>query len=247
MSIDLLTYPTSRDEFFNEYISFRQFHINNFEKVIEQGCYKDISKDELIEAVDMISSEYKQFLAKAPSMTEYFYGNAVKYCINRFLDSEMDYVTPGDRGMGRITTFIPRFAGMYANILNGLSINEQNIIRNAIFKILKLGYKTAVFFEIVIERDPSKLDYIDSLDLFKRWIPKIYGTDLTLDDTGNRFISQSRRDGLIYFCFSIANETSFPPQELFLYKAIRSKLMLIIGKYIEAGFWLRILETKLMK
>jgi len=247
MSNISVSFPNDKIEFFDEFIFVRQFVSDNFKLVKEQGFFDEISQDDLNEAIELITIEYKKYLEKASSINEYFYSDAVKCSIGRFLDSEMDYTTSGIRGMGRISTFIPRFGGLYSKILQGLSNDDLNTIKNTIFCIIKLGYKTAVFVEVLLEREPMKLDHFDTLPFFNNWIPKIYATDWSNSSELSSFIIQSKTDSILYFCLKIADDTNFPQKILALRSVRESQLALIIGKYVEAGFLLRFLETKLLK
>ena len=236
-------YPKEKSEFLEEYFLFRKFAAANLEKAKEQGVFKEVSKESLVLAMKNIYKDFNKYFEAVPNINEYYFCEATKYSIEKYIDAEMDYSTPGIRGIGRASTFIPRFGGFYSKYLKNLSDDELNIIKNTIFKIIKLGYETAVAMEVVLELEPIKLKNFDILPFFNKWILKIYTVDFVNDSRFGSFIGQSAWESIIYFCFKIADTTEFPNKFLALKNATNSKLSFIINKYVEAGFLLRYLET----
>lgn len=54
-------------------------------------------------------------------------------CINRFVDAELDFMTPGERGLGRASTYYPRLAAYERKKISRLGMQEHEILSTRIF------------------------------------------------------------------------------------------------------------------
>jgi len=61
-------------------------------------------------------------------------------CIDRFIDSELDSKLPGDRGHGRSSTLIPRFAARHRTVVSKLSDAARTELGKAIKTHIVCGY-----------------------------------------------------------------------------------------------------------
>ena len=50
----------------------------------------------------------------------------LNYCLGRYIEAELDYVTPGERGLGRISTTPPRFAAYFRKQMVRLSPEKKD-------------------------------------------------------------------------------------------------------------------------
>lgn len=244
MNTESISYPQSKNEFLEDFFLIRKFSSDNLALVKKQGFFKTISEVDLNSAIKEINLELIKCLEKVENINEYFYSSSVQYSIEKFVEAEMDYSTPGIRGLGRMSTYIPRFGGLYSRYLQKISKEELNRIGNSIIEIIKDGYKTAIFLDMVSEQELKKLNKNDNESFFQKWVPQIYVSDLMETPTVSEFLDQSAWGGMVYFSLKISEETNFPKKYLTIKYARESKLSLIIARYVVAGFLLRFLEIK---
>ena len=65
-----------------------------------------------------------------------------------YRDSELDFTTPGNRGIGRMTESIPRFGAYFRKPLSILSDQELNELSYLMQDLCLLGYlNSAVFIQ----------------------------------------------------------------------------------------------------
>lgn len=201
---------------------------------------------EYIEATNELKNEIRRNLNKIKNIKENIYDESVIRCINQYVKTEMDYYTPGIRGIGRITTSPPRFGGYFAKFLQKLTQSEINIIDEVISNIVHGGYKNHLLFELLrkekILLEPKGFSYNS---LYEKWIPLIYGTNMTFNasEPVKEILTDSRVNSSIYFFYRISEETNFPKKFLNI-KKISGKgwLQTIIQYYVDAGFILRYTE-----
>lgn len=123
-----------------------------------------------------VNLELKQHVATWFSSSNRKLNQASKYCIDRFVSSEIDFKTPGDRGPGRMTSFPPRFGGKYGNLLERIDSNLRSSIADAFANHILCGY---FFCEHLLECRAGRLIGRDRFPdgpegVFNRWVPTIY-------------------------------------------------------------------------
>ena len=117
--------------------------------------------------LETIESMFKQLMLE-------FNSEAITYCLEKYIGAELDYTTPGGRGLGRMTTNIPRFGAYFRKPLSMLSHQELNELYFLIQDLCLIGYLAPVLFMEGPIRH-AKLSSGDSL--YKAWIPRIYVSD----------------------------------------------------------------------
>jgi hypothetical protein len=65
--------------------------------------------------------------------------DAILHCIREFAQAELDVETPGDRGLGRLSTEVPRFGAYFRNPLVRLSPEDIDSLRQRIVAQLVAG------------------------------------------------------------------------------------------------------------
>jgi len=177
------------------------------------------------------------------NIEDFIFTNGVLRCIAKFLDSEIDYITPGIRGLGRMSTYWPRFGGYYTKFLSKLNQKDIEIIKNTINDIIIFGYYSSVVQE-VYKNKISNFDQKTFESLYQEWIPIIYAERFS--ESVNNYLNDRGIISYYYFCIKLLTETDFP-KNVILRKGIGSKgnlkLASIMRKYIDAGFILRAIES----
>lgn len=98
----------------------------------------------------------------------------VEPCISFFVDAEMDFVTPGERGLGRLSSYVPRFGGYFRKRLSRLSADERQRLRDLMVRCLTSGY-LACFVRFSRGVRPVLTDVSQ---LREKWISAIYSVNL---------------------------------------------------------------------
>jgi hypothetical protein len=95
----------------------------------------------------------------------------VEECVEKFTEAELDFRTSGDRGLGRMTEFIPRFGGHCRKSLSSLSQQDLVILKTLIMDLILRGYLARV----VLGEAGKAPNWSTAMDLYGDWIPNIYG------------------------------------------------------------------------
>ena len=96
--------------------------------------------------------------------------------MKRYIQSELDFNTLGNRGLGRMTTDIPRFAAYMRKHISILPKKHISELYRLIQGLMINGYLIHALF---IENPIKKPSLTDGNALYKRWIPEIYVGDLS--------------------------------------------------------------------
>ena len=111
--------------------------------------------------------------------------SAISYCFENYINAELDFETPGVRGLGRMSTYIPRLGAYFKNQISRLSKEDLNELYEIIQDILLKGYLVhALGSGQKLEEGKIK----DPQTLYKAWIPKIYSSGLDQLEEGFRNI-----------------------------------------------------------
>ena len=97
--------------------------------------------------------------------------DAGMYCIDRFTSSELDFVTPGIRGMGRVSEIVPRFAAKHRKVFAKMLFDAKTDLTEAIHMHIACGYLLIDFLYPDFRSDPSQFD---NSTLFDEWVSMIY-------------------------------------------------------------------------
>ena len=89
----------------------------------------------LAESKSEVSSKFQELQASLQC-------ESLSYCLEKYINSELDSKTPGDKGLGRMTTVIPRLGAYYRKQMAGLQskdLSELNgLIQRIILRILRI-------------------------------------------------------------------------------------------------------------
>jgi len=113
-----------------------------------------------------VTARYQQLL-------DGFNYDALDYCLRQYIWAELDYKTPGTRGLGRVTTDTPRFAAHYRQHVGTLDSNGQSFLYYAIQDIILTSYMT---YALLAAAPISARTYHGSDELYRRWLPLIYSS-----------------------------------------------------------------------
>ncbi|HUY36473.1 MAG TPA: hypothetical protein VMV69_27295 [Pirellulales bacterium] len=102
--------------------------------------------------------------------------DAACYSINHFLDSELDFATPGNRGMGRMTENWSRFGGQCRQELKSLPQETVSRLRRAFTDQIVSGYLFAEYLlECSLNAAVPRAEFPSGAEgIFEQWIPTIY-------------------------------------------------------------------------
>jgi len=178
------------------------------------------------------------FKNKLESKFETFKGSfderKISYCLNRFIDSELDFESPGSRGIGRISSEIPRLGGYFRDRLSKLNKKDIDNLHRLVQDLLISSYLTGV---LLLSEDLREAAVTNPKDLYKAWIPNIYVTPFEKLGSG-------LQDALNIFCSPFGEKLdSFMKEHEMLNSTTSQKYNEVASYYVVAGCGLRIEET----
>lgn len=186
---------------------------------------------------DMVNIDTKKFESKFQKYKQNYNGKLIGYCINNYINAELDYETQGDRGIGRMTTFVPRFGAYFRKQLCLMPKGDISTLFMLIQDILIRGYLGHLLF---MEESIKKSKLVNKEKLFQEWIPGIYGQHTSkLPDYMNKI-----------FTISVGNSFK-ETKEFILNHGMKGGGFLskdrtdeILFYYLFAGYGLRLVETR---
>jgi hypothetical protein len=160
--------------------------------------------------------------------------DAAAYSIGRFADGEADYVTPGNRGFGRIGDYLPRLAARNRSAISRMSGEARQQLVRLIRRHIVCGYLFAESgFELNRENDPQ----VSPEKLFQMWVPSIYSSFFNLDP-------RTKEEEDVKTIWFGATGRSIR-DHLRTYGANWQELdMLILTHYFDGGMLLRMFEAR---
>ena len=163
-------------------------------------------------------------------------GKRIGYSLHNFITAELDFKTPGVRGIGRLSEEVPRFGGYYRKPLSQIDLDKMEILYGLIQGLMLGSYLTAI---LTFEEELKEAEVTNDHELFEKWIPNIYVTPFNALDS-------LLQNALLAFCGSTVDSIlSFLETNKIKRKGLlgRDKIHEIISYYMVAGCGLRITET----
>lgn len=115
-----------------------------------------------------LADEFPQTYAALRSQ---FNPSAIGHCLGTYIQAELDSQTPGDRGLGRVSTHIPRLAAHLRRGMSRLTRDETMHVAALIQDAALRGYLT---YALLVEKPLRAAKYIDGASLYHEWLPVIY-------------------------------------------------------------------------
>ncbi|HWB14471.1 MAG TPA: hypothetical protein VG826_34920 [Pirellulales bacterium] len=129
-------------------------------------------------ALDADSEERREQLRQIASVTETSVNasprslsDAAAFCLDRYVDAELDYQTAGDRGLGRMTDHIRRLAAKHRDVVRAMNSQTRLGLRRAVARHVACGYVWAAWR---YELEPESSVSMSSDALLSMWVPAIY-------------------------------------------------------------------------
>jgi len=114
-------------------------------------------------------------------------------CTEKFVQTELDHETSGDRGIGRLTDTMPRLGAYFRSSFSELDEVSQNELGILIAKLIAKGY---IFIPMSNSKPKEKtLSFTDD-ELYKEWIPQIYTFKLNVmsENVWNLLLAITEKD-----------------------------------------------------
>jgi len=163
-------------------------------------------------------------------------GSSIGYCLSRYIKSELDSATPGNRGVGRNDGRIPRFGAYYRKALRGQPGARVAQLYDAIQHLILCGYLLHV---LMLEEPVSRTAVLSGEPLYEKWITRIY-TEHSLPSKG------ALRKVFLLFVTAAMDEVK-RCMDTHNIRAARlfgkDPIDAILAYYACAGFFLRITEV----
>lgn len=98
--------------------------------------------------------------------------SAIEYCLRTFITAELDAATAGERGLGRVTTAVPRLGAYCRRQINSLDSSTKWQLYFLIQDVILRGYLT----QTLLIKDPRPVCVVDPETIFHKWVPVIYSS-----------------------------------------------------------------------
>lgn len=164
--------------------------------------------------------------------------DAIIYCLGKYIEAELDFMTPGKRGLGRMTAFIPRFGAYFRKPLSMLPLQERTKLYTLIQDLILRGYLVHALF---VEESVEQAKLSSGPPLYEAWIPGIYISDPSEMGKNLRILFRACTDPALkalkgFLAQHRMRGGGFPFTGL--------KTDLILSYYAIAGFGLRVVEGR---
>jgi len=97
--------------------------------------------------------------------------DAAAYCVERFVDAELDYCSPGLRGLGRMSEHVPRFAAKHRDAFTRLSASDIRKFRHAMSIHILCAH---LYLDLICNLPPFDQTALTNNGLFQAWVTRIY-------------------------------------------------------------------------
>lgn len=112
-----------------------------------------------------------------------FNSKAITHCFGNYINAELDYKTEGVRGLGRMSTYIPRLGAYFRKPISKLAVDEINELYRLIQDTILIGYLNHALGS---GENLEEAVLTDGEELFKAWIPEIYSSGIGQMEEGFR-------------------------------------------------------------
>ncbi len=189
------------------------------ELVLLKELLEEVTSDELR---DMPGWQRAQELFESGAAAELY----VRYSplVQRLISTEFDTDTPGERGLGRSSTAIPRLGGLFRKKLS--STQSAHALGVEIERIVLSGFACAAFSLQFLRSGPAESQDLGVEAVWQRWVPRAYAglsgvglLDRVAEPAYEQFLEATRAAGLL---------RPLPPRN-------KAKLRAIAGFYASAG------------
>jgi hypothetical protein len=209
-------------------------NMDGYNLVIEEHHLDEAFKDMMVSIKEgnlsaMLRSKFSDFKND-------FDGERIGYSLHQYIKAELDFVTTGTRGIGRVTEDVPRFGGYYRKQLSEMNPEKLKNLYDLIQMVMLSSYLTGT---LMMSEELEQAVVTDKNELFERWIPNIYVTPFNSLGSG-------LQNALLSLCDrSLENLLKFLENNKIEKKGIfsKDKANEIILYYMVAGCGLRITET----
>jgi hypothetical protein len=157
-------------------------------------------------------------------------------CLNRLVEAEMDYITSGNRGLGRASTQIPRLGARFRRQMQSLGDGDFDELAGRVAAVMVGGHRGALMFGNASVGAPV---IGDPEELFRRWTPRIYAEPVSnMTEGEGNVVDTGVSDG--YDRLEAALEKGGMRERRLLGG---KKLPTMLAYYAAAGFILRVIEV----
>ena len=144
--------------------------------------------DSVLDAAEAVATDYASFTTdneegrrQLALMTSQIRGwfdgrrlsEQAEYCIDKFVASEVDYTTPGMRGLGRIGENVPRLAARHRGTVARMTDEEREALKRFIRRHVVCGY---LFTEFAYGLTDESRQQVGANKLFEMWVLTIYSS-----------------------------------------------------------------------
>jgi len=198
-------------------------HLDSSMLAIREAC---VDEPGMIDKIDPLYNKFR----------ERFNTEAVGFCVEKYVVSELDFETAGDRGLGRMSGDIPRLGAYFRKQMSKLSEKELCDLYLVIQDLMLRGYLARA---LLLEGSPKQSRLTEGPELYEAWLPGFYSSDL------------SQMGPNLRTAIEVVTDSAFAKLTKFLEEngmrgggfMSKDKTELICMYYPLAGFGIRAVET----
>jgi hypothetical protein len=169
-------------------------------------------------------------------LRRFFARDAIAFCVEKFVAAELDFEGRGDRGLGRLSSEIPRYGAYFRRELRRLAPSARDDLANAIRTQVLTGY---LAFLLPRENAVTPSGITDGEALYQQWVPQIYSSALasSIDEKARTLLVGLGSDAL-----NTHMDVLRRYQMTSSVVATNDKAEMMLFYYHVAGFGLRVVE-----
>ena len=124
---------------------------------------------------------------------EEIYPDTLNYCVNQFIQTELDFTTLSNRGIGRLTETLPRLGSYFRGPISKLNKSDLDNLDTLTTKLI---IKTYLFCAVIMGQPEEKTKSFTKEELYREWIPKIFTSSLSLisENAGKTLLGVVEKD-----------------------------------------------------
>lgn len=176
----------------------------------------------------------ERFKGRYKDSSQHILPDSISYCVDKFVQTELDFKTAGKRGLGRLTEGWPRLGAYFREQLSNFNPEKLEELDRLLTVFIVKCYLFPIITADSVKNAP-RIKIVD--DLYEDWVPRMYSFDLSGlgDGLGALFTATLESDFMNVKAFFKENNMNAGFWE-------KDKTDEILYGYARVGFTLRFAE-----
>ena len=118
----------------------------------------------------------KRFKDRYRDSSQHILLDNISYCIDKFVQTELDFKTAGERGLGRLTENWPRLGAYFRKQISNMDPKKLEELDSLLTVLIVKCY----LFPIITADNVKNTPKVKGADeLYEKWVPRMYSFDLS--------------------------------------------------------------------